>query len=107
MLVLLDFGSEMIYRIGVMDVVSISALWDTCLVLPTLRHAAALWPNYQKLVTELHDKAKGTKTAVAMLDTHTVLRLWVPYTREPTMVMDEEPQRKGFELVTPYGKGEL
>lgn len=97
-----------IERTGVLDVVSISAQRYTCLVLPTLEHAISLWPYYQWAVTDAHpNHYHKTKTAIGMTDTKTILRLWVPYTLQPTMPMDWDHFRKDFYLVSPYGKDVL
>lgn len=108
----------MIERAGVMDVISISAQHDTCLVLPTLRHAIALWPRYFTAVEDRHVWAIGgghrpfkatqrTKTAIVMTDTKTALRLWVPYQRDPTMPMDWEINRRHYILISPYSRRDV
>ena len=96
----------MIERVGVIDILSISALRDTCVVLPTLKHAIALWPKYRKVIQESHGERNVvlTKTSVVMARTKTALRLWVPYSRDPTMPLDWVQNRRGFELITPYSK---
>ena len=86
-----------------MDVVSIASHRNTCLVLPTLGHAVALWPRYRALVHSKMEYLASTKTLLLLRDTHTVLRLWVPYEREPTMPMDQPVARHGFKFVSPYG----
>jgi hypothetical protein len=88
--------------IGFMDLRSHAALHDTCLVLPSLNHAFHLWLYYREFAVEGHKSFYKTKTGVALRDTRTQLRLWVPYEREPTMPMDHERFRKGFVLVSPY-----
>lgn len=91
-------------RAGVLDVVSMAAQRDTCLVLPTLRHALALWPRYWDVMAEVHgkNKVKISKTAVTTLTTRTILRLWVPYSLDPTMPMDWPSLRRDFDFITPY-----
>jgi len=97
-----------IERVGFLDVASISAQRNTCIVLPTLGHALDLWPLYQVFVIRQHpNHFHRTKTAVSFTDTKTFLRLWVPYAKEPTMPMDWAHFRKGFYLVSPYGKEAL
>lgn len=88
---------------GFMDVLSLSAQQDTCLVLPSLRHAIELWPKYREALTEVHNgRLHRTKTGVALFKTKTLLRLWVPYERDPTMPMDWPRLREDFAIITPY-----
>lgn len=90
-------------RVGVLDVIGSASLQNTCLVLPTLEHAIALWPKYREAAEAVHKgRVKKTKTAVYMYRTRTTLRLWVPYSREPTMPLDVELWRRGFYFMTPY-----
>lgn len=90
-------------QIGFVDLASISAQRDTCLVLPTLSHAFWLWLYYREFVAERHlGHFYKSKTSLVMQDTHTILRLWVPYEREPTMPMDWEPFRRDFYMTSPY-----
>lgn len=89
-------------QVGFCDLASISAQRDTCLVLPTLSHAFWLWLYYREFCCEYHNPFYKTKTGVAFQDTRTQLRLWVPYEREPTMVMDFVDLRRDYYLVSPY-----
>lgn len=90
-------------RVGYADLASISAQRNTCLVLPTLSHAIALWPLYREYVQSKHKYTHSARTGLAMQDTRTMLRLWVPYEREPTQPMDNPYWRRDFYLVSPYG----
>jgi len=96
-----------IERVGFLDLAAISAQQNTCLVLPTLRHANSLWIRYREFVAERHTNVERTKTILIMRDSHTYLRLWVPYEREPTSPMDWEMKRNpyglGYVFVSPYG----
>jgi hypothetical protein len=97
-----------IERVSVLDTVSLSAQHDTVVVLPTHRHAIALWPEYIRAIRERHDEAvTNTRTAIIMHRTRTVLRLWIPYNRDPSMPMDVERERRDFVMVTPYLKGDV
>ena len=75
---------------GYLDLVSYTAHGDTCLVLPTLGHAVAIWPVVRTMFRERHDERDLalTKASIVCKDTQTVMRLWVPYERDPTMQMD-------------------
>lgn len=75
---------------GYLDLVSETSHGDTCLVLPTLLHALAVWPIVRTMFSERHDELDlaFTKTAIVCKDTQTVLKLWVPYGLDPTMPMD-------------------
>lgn len=92
---------------GVMDVVSAANEQNAVLVLPTLRHAIALWPRYREAFKDRHGPlARMTKTAVALGTTGTTLRLWVPYARDPSMPMDHPLYRTTFAYyITPFDKG--
>lgn len=95
-------------RVGVMDVVSLAAQHDTCVVFPTHQHAIDLWPRYRQAVIDRHGRpyVKPTKTAIYMGRTGTTLRLWIPYDREPTQPMDYEVNRRNFILVSPFSRRE-
>lgn len=90
---------------GILDVVTLMGLHDTIVVLPTLGHANEWWRVYRTAVTEMHgglDYVIHSKTAVTSRASRTALRLWVPYTPEPTMYMDFETYRTGFDYVSPF-----
>lgn len=94
----------MIERVGISDVVSQASRQDTILVLPTLKHAVALWPVYRDALVEAHgaEYVNASRTAVTLKRTHTVLRLGVPYSRDPTLPTDWLNIRRGFVAMTPY-----
>lgn len=93
-------------RAGLLDVRSSAWQQHTCLVLPTLGHALDLWPLYVAVTARGHSGTQTTKTILIMRDTHTYLRLWVPYEREPTQPMDWEKSNgklHEYHFVSPYG----
>ena len=75
---------------GFIDIVGAFAQRDVCLVLPSLEHAVWWWPEYQECIARRHgiDWINFTKTNIISKKTHTSLRLWVPYSLDPTMPMD-------------------
>jgi hypothetical protein len=95
-------------HLSVLDIVSIaSQVSHVCLVLPTLDHATALWPVFLGAIRDRHGGKlfmKTSKTSTFMFATQTVLRLWVPYEREPTMWMDWHHERSQFITVSVYSR---
>lgn len=90
-------------NVSILDVISISAQRDAIVVLPTLRHAIHWWPRIIVAAKDKHgSKAITTRTAIVFHDTKTLVRLWVPYGREPTMPMDIARDRPGRELLNLY-----
>lgn len=76
------------HRAGMQDILSYGSSEDTCLVLPTLRHAVAIWPDVIAMFKDRHSDIVTTRTALISRSSRTFLRLWVPYDREPTMPAD-------------------
>ena len=95
-------------RLSVLDVISIASQHDSCIVFPTHDHAIALWPTIRQAMFDRHDRerVKPSKTALFMYRTRTTLRLWVPYERQPTQVMDYPEQRAKLLLLSPYARRE-
>lgn len=93
--------------ISISDAVSRMAERDTCFVLPTLKHALWWWERVNWCIRERHgaEWVTTTKTATVSKRTKTTMRLWVPYTPNPTMPLDTERHRRKFDFVTPYSKG--
>lgn len=89
---------------GVLDVISYATQQRICLVLPTLLHAIELWPRYTDALEERAGTTiiKRTKTARIVVGTPGILRLWVPYEREPTQPMDFHQVRAGWDFISPY-----
>lgn len=89
-----------------MEVYSMVLYKDACVVLPTFDHALVYWPIYRTMFRDMHDvdMVGTTKTAIVSKRTHTALRLWVPYTRDPTMPMDFHGDmfRERCDFVSPY-----
>ena len=89
-----------------LEVYSSVSYKDTCVVLPTLDHALVYWPIYRTMFQELHDidMVGTTRTAIISRRTHTALRLWVPFQRDPTMPMDfhEDQFRWRCDYMSPY-----
>jgi hypothetical protein len=88
---------------SILDVISYSAQRDTIVVLPTLRHAIHWWPIIIQAGKDTHKHCTNTRTAVIFQDTHTIIRLWVPYARQPTMPMDYPADRRNKEVLNLYG----
>lgn len=85
------------------DVLTVGSQRDACVVLPNLQSALHWWPKIVTMFEEAHgpDNLRRTKTAIVMR--RTVVRLWVPYEKEPTMPMDTPEHRMGFEMLNLYG----
>lgn len=70
------------------DVLSVTAnKRDCCIVLPTLEHATEWWPRVQDMMED-RQTVKRSKTSLYLMQTHNIVRLWVPYSLDPTMPMD-------------------
>lgn len=96
-------------RHSVNDVISETLQRDTAVVLPTLPHAIH-WKAILNQAFKEHvpnDLLNLTKTAIVCRATATVMRLWVPYAREPTMPLDRPEVRRGFTFMNLYGYGEM
>lgn len=91
-----------------MDVVSIASQMNACVVFPTHDHAIHYWPRYKRAIQDQHEyrRVKTSRTSLYMFRTHTLLRMWIPYEREPTRAMDYEVFRNKFVLLSPYGRRE-
>jgi hypothetical protein len=72
------------------DVLSVGSLRDSAVVLPSLGHALLWWDRIIKMFKETHgiNYVTTTKTTVISHRTHTAVRLWVPFSPDPTMPMD-------------------
>jgi hypothetical protein len=70
------------------DVRSLSALRDSCVVLPSLDHALWWWLEIKVMIDDAEPDCLHTKTAIIRRRSGTALRLWVPYEPEPTFPMD-------------------
>jgi hypothetical protein len=94
------------HRLGVLDIISIASQQNACIVYPTHGHALAHWPIVREAMFDRHDRerVKPSRTSLLMWRTKTLLRLWVPYEREPTRAMDWEHLRAGFTLISPYDR---
>ncbi len=69
------------------DVLSVATRHDACVVLPTLLHATYWWPRVQDMMED-RQEVKRTKTSLFLNGSKTIVRLWVPYSLDPTMPMD-------------------
>lgn len=85
----LEDCTEMIYRnVCMTDVLSLSAQRDCCVVLPTLDHAVRWWDQIKQMIEATEPDTLHTKTAIIRRRSGTALRLWVPYSLDPTFPMD-------------------
>ena len=78
---------EVVDYAGMTDVLSHSAIRDSCVVLPSLWRAVELWPKIQAMI-HANQPIVRTKTSIQMTKTRTVLRLWVPFSLSPTQPFD-------------------
>lgn len=80
----------MIYKDACMsDVLSIGTQRDSCVVLPTLNHAAYWWPRIHDMFAD-RQRVMRVKTGLVLQQSHMIIRLWVPYNLDPTAPMDFE-----------------
>ena len=63
---------------GVVDVLSVSALHDSCVVLPSLPHAVHWWERIKVMIDATEPNCLHTRTAIVRRRSYTALRLWVP-----------------------------
>lgn len=94
---------------SMLDVLAFATNRDTCVVLPTLDHAVFWWPRISDMLDAYQPGlVNKSKTARFLQGTNTILRLWVPYEREPTQPMDFEANFKYrcdyLDLYGLYGK---
>lgn len=72
---------------SMVDVLSVSALRDSCVVLPTLEHAVEWWNRVKLMIDNAEPNCLHTRTAIVRRRSNTALRLWVPFERRD-MPMD-------------------
>lgn len=97
--------------VSIEDCLSIAAQQDCVFILPTLPHAIVLWKSMLDAAVDRYteEELHRAKTHIFFRPTGKVMRLWVPYEREPTMYMDSERWRKerAWYYMTPYHRGDV
>lgn len=80
----------MIFRNASMtDLLSISAVRDSCVLLPTLDHAVQWWSAIIEMIDHREPNILRTRTSVVRRRSGHALRLWVP-NRDREMPMEYE-----------------
>jgi len=84
--------------VGVWETLSESTRADCAVVMPSLDVALHWWPIIVQAFRDRHgtEWVVVTKTAVVSRKTRRVLRLLVPYSRDPTQPLDWRRLRRGY-----------